>query len=440
MYSRPRTPSFTQPQTPPKASRTLQHNKIVKFPAHFSEFDEDSSDDDKVTPKAHTSHVPMGARPIQPSMVPEDLMLTNRPKLRIAQVDAGRPGSGGNFGSPSQRSVEGDKDANGIRSVGSRPTTPKTPRSSLSRSNSSRYSSTASPSSSTENSTLVITFDPTSITDIIFIPKNHNVEFHVNSSVISAASPVLADVIKEVFQSENGAQHGVEPIQSPIHVHKLDEKSEILDAVLRFCYPQKSKPKVRSITHLDRLLAACQRYQLSNGIHHLKIIIIQFASMAAAGKILGSPLECYGIACRFGFDDVAKLVSKYCLLVDIGKVDLGHALLGVDAKDTKRFFEFHNWRVCAAIKIIVTAVDAQELWCDGCSGLAEWYSVFVDKASCALTAAPVSMTIFSPSFITGCLKVAMKKCPYCIDHYLATKTQIRLAILQKDIDTLKDMV
>ncbi|KIM33998.1 hypothetical protein M408DRAFT_60671 [Serendipita vermifera MAFF 305830] len=284
-------------------------------------------------------------------------------------------------------------------------------------------------------------FPPTKLTNLILVAKDRTVDFHVETSIVFHHSPALATLIRPclpVIPQSNGLGQDAD-------VYRMDETYEVLDAILRFIYPQAIKPTVRSITHLARLLGACQKYEIATGIHTLSVLLVQFARMAASptnsNALIGSPIQCYGIACKFGFSNIAKLISTDCLAVDPLKSDLGISLVGVASKDVRRLFELHHSRGLAALSLVDAAVDADELWCEGCSGLAAWFDIWREMAEHELKSKPVSRTVFSPSFIAGCLKQATKKCPsHCMDHYLAPKTQLRFAILQKDIDRLKDMI
>ncbi|CAG7847289.1 SubName: Full=Uncharacterized protein {ECO:0000313/EMBL:CCA71024.1} [Serendipita indica DSM 11827] len=279
-----------------------------------------------------------------------------------------------------------------------------------------------------------IDFPPTEHTNLILIANDRNIEFHVESTLIFNASPVLADIISPLQKSRKEGEE--------VDVFALPETYESLDAIVRFSYPKSRKPLVRSMGHLKRLLNVCKTYEIVAGMHNLSVVIVQFAGMMVSGSMDGSPLECYALACEFGFPNIAKLVSTHCLYRDpLKSGELGMIFANVASRDIRRLFELHHSRGLAAIALVGAAVDANELWCDGCSGVASWYEYWREAATFELKSRPVSKTIFSPSFIAGCLKQAVKKCPTrCLGHYLSPKTQLRFAVLQKSIDALKDRI
>jgi hypothetical protein len=284
-------------------------------------------------------------------------------------------------------------------------------------------------------------FPPGDFTDLVLIPKDRDVEFHVQAATVFYESPLLGDVIRPFLSPRVECDDS----EAEMDFCMLDEPYEALDAVLRFISPQVSKPTVRSITHLARLLAVCKKYEIAAGMHTLSILLIQFAGMGAfptnRNTFVGSPIQCYGLACKFGLSNVANLISTSCLAVDPLKADLGTFLVGVATKDVRRLFDLHHSRGLAALRLVDAAIDAPEFWCKGCSGLASWYDIWREAAEKELKSKPISRTVFSPSFVAGCLKQAIKKCPsHCMDHYLAQKTQLRFAVLQKNIDSLRDRI
>jgi len=417
--------------------------------------------EDNITPKAYTSHVPMSGRSSSPTKANGSQgwpLLTNRLQPRTPRNPVTEADNPSNLGTSFQPRHEksllprvADLEAmqpphedfkDWYRQL------PQAPHNAVSLPPSAHISPASSRSPSKHwvlNSETKIPcspdFPPTDSTDLVLIPQDREVEFHVEAATVFHESPLLGDLIRPYITIPVGPGE-TEP---EVNVYIVDEAYEILDAVLRFIHPRITKPSVRSITHLVRLLDACKRYGVARGLHTLGVLLIQFAGMAASPTntniLIGSPIQCYGLACKFGFSNIAKLVSAHCLAVDPLKSDLGNCLAGVAPKDIRRLFDLHHSRALAALRLVDAAIDAHEFWCNGCSGLALWYDIWRQAAERELKSKPISKTVFSPSFIAGCLKQAAKKCPqHCMDHYLSPKAQLRFAVLQRDIDGLKDRI
>ena len=438
--------NVSAPRTPPLGG------SMPLGPTHPVNGDDDW--DDKVTPRAYTSYVPMAVRPAH-----ERNSDANRDRPMLTSLLP--PKSPGHVLKPRDTPRRGltvpTSDKKGSPSLAKTPHKragslasdflPHLPHGSSQASSLAPSVKFKSPShrSQTQSETQVldpvknlhcsIDFPPTEHTDLTLVAKDRNIEFHLESAIIFVASPVLADTLSPLQQSRSRVGN------EEMDVFALPETYESLDAIVRFSYPKARKPVVRSMEHLKRLLGVCRKYEVAAGLHNLSVVIVQFAGMMVSGSMDGSPLECYALACEFGFPNIAKLVSTQCLYRDpLKSGELGFIFANVAPKDIRRLFELHHSRGLAAIALVNATVDASEVWCVGCSGVASWYECWREAATFELKGRPVSRTIFSPSFIAGCLKQAVKKCPHCFEHYLAPKTQLRFAVLQKSIDALKDRI
>lgn len=405
--------------------------------------------EDNVTPRSYTSHFPASSTTSFDSRIDRTQLLTSRTKPKTPGAHATKPTK---ISSP--RVSTNIRDAGGKEEPSSLDNfedwcvnIPKATISAVSLPPSARISTTSrSPSKiwvhdPEANSHYSADFPPSRLTDLVLIPRDRDVTFHVETSIVFRGSPALADLIRPYLSLAPRDNTAVPEVD----IYMMEDTYEALDTILRFIYPHATKPAVRSITHLARLLAACKKYEVAAGIHILGVLLLQFAAMAASptntNTLVGSPIQCYGIACKFGLSNIAKLVSTHCLMVDPLKVNLGALLVGVAAKDMRRLFDLHHSRGLAALSLVDTAVDSDEFWCEGCSGVAAWFDIWRETAEHELKSKPISRTVFSPSFIAGCLKQATKRCPHhCMEHYLASKTQLRFAILQRDIDSLKSSI
>ena len=272
------------------------------------------------------------------------------------------------------------------------------------------------------------TFRPSPNTDLVLRAGDVSYEFHVSSKVLFKASPVLADKIKALG---HGKPVSVVEVGGSEVVIQLDEEAEVIDAILRYAYPKAKPPVVRSIEHLEKLLAACHRYKVEAGRHALGQLVITHAEK--------TPLTAYAIACRHELFDEARIISKYTLGVDLSKADLAFDFVGVPAANIRRLVQLHSTRASEAEILIDECRDA-DFHCRGCQGVAEWFVVFREAAKIELRLKPNTEEAFSLRFLAGCLRRASKTCGYCVDNYMSFKAQLALSVLKSDIDALNDRI
>ncbi|CUA72359.1 hypothetical protein RSOLAG22IIIB_01026 [Rhizoctonia solani] len=205
--------------------------------------------------------------------------------------------------------------------------------------------------------------------------------------------------------------------------------------MLRFIYSNRPRPQVESIAHLRCLLEAARKYDIQAAKRALgTAVLLEFATRV--------PISSFSLACQFGLDNEADLISKETLKVDIMMNENSSELNRVSLSYYHRLLRLHRIRATKAIDI-VNLINAEhpmdELdppYCDGCGSNATWWQVFVQFGGIELKRRPVTDTIFSAAFLAKCVRTARQVCGPCVDSYMQSDNQKLLARLKENIDAL----
>ncbi|CAE6433040.1 unnamed protein product [Rhizoctonia solani] len=224
-------------------------------------------------------------------------------------------------------------------------------------------------------------------------------------------------------------------IPTGIDVISWEDDANILDAMLRFIYSDRPKPKIESVFHLRLLLRAARKYDIEAAMHALGTGVL----LAIAES---EPLSAFVIACEVGLVDEATLISKETLKVDIMMDEKNSELGRVSLSYYHRLLRLHRLRAAKAVDII-SLVDAEHPmnefdppYCEGCGTNATWWQIFVQYGSIELKRRPVTDTVFSAAFLAKCVRTSRHVCGECIDSYMHTYSQTLLTRLKEDIDAL----
>ncbi|KAI0352391.1 hypothetical protein OH77DRAFT_1428686 [Trametes cingulata] len=151
----------------------------------------------------------------------------------------------------------------------------------------------------------------------LILRSNDDVGFHVRRSVLELASPTIADLL-----GTGNRQPGerTAPTVSPgasasasasahatpgIATVKLQEKSSVLDRLLRMCYPVAHRPFV-SLDELQPVIHAAHKYRMQGVMEDLEARLLEFADMY--------PLRVYAIAIRYEMqDETVRTAARHFL-------------------------------------------------------------------------------------------------------------------------------
>lgn len=116
------------------------------------------------------------------------------------------------------------------------------------------------------------------------------VDFHLHKSTLSIASPFFADMFT-LTQPQASSGDSDKPIID------VSEPADVLDRLLRFCYPVQY-PKFSTTSQLYPIFVAASKYQMEAVIKNLPLSLRHFIPTYSR--------EVFSISCHFGLEDVAK--------------------------------------------------------------------------------------------------------------------------------------
>ena len=162
--------------------------------------------------------------------------------------------------------------------------------------------------------------------------------FQVYSRFLAVASPVFHDMCKLPQPDADK--------NTSIPVVDVSERSEVMDALLRFIYPIKDPP-VKTLSMLSDVLAAADKYNMISAIQTLGRLLI-FPPIFVDKE----PVRVYAIACRYGLEEAAKVAASRSLTTDILCAPLMPELKWITAHDYQRLISLHQTHSHDAQKIL----------------------------------------------------------------------------------------
>ena len=167
----------------------------------------------------------------------------------------------------------------------------------------------------------------------IVLRTSDNVDFHVYSQILIAASPFF-EAMFDVPQPPLDQQQ----LKNGRPIINVSETSKALYPLLRICYPI-NKPENRSLEEVELSLAAALKFEMELPITVLTNDLESFAS--------SHPLKVWGIACRLRLESVAKYAAK-CAAKDTPLARPDFTVLGdmrgISAADYFRLREYCRLR------------------------------------------------------------------------------------------------
>ncbi|PPR04444.1 hypothetical protein CVT26_002273 [Gymnopilus dilepis] len=269
---------------------------------------------------------------------------------------------------------------------------------------------------------------PDSDVILLISEAGRNTEFHVHKCILAAASPFFADMfsLPQPPTSQFDEKTPIIPVSEPSHV---------LDAVLRYVYPVE-QPTIDSLDDLAAILGAAVKYEFMTAITALRKHLI------SSRFLHSSPIRVYAIACRYDFEEEAKIASRQTLCVDILDTSAPPIpdLKYISAYDYHRLLRLHARRSAAAIKLLKCP---ETLKCMQCNGSAftmhdgpKWWYQWEKAAREELNLRPVTEVAFSLDFLFGAVRAS--GCSRCPESILDSWKFLQL--LREEIDALPSTV
>ncbi|KAI0352404.1 hypothetical protein OH77DRAFT_804350 [Trametes cingulata] len=164
--------------------------------------------------------------------------------------------------------------------------------------------------------------------------------FRVYSQILCMASPVFEDMFAMAVPHDVSM-----PADQGPPVVPLAEENDVLDPLLRLCYPIEKLGRPRDLADIPPLLKAALKYMMPLPVSILTKELLAYAK--------DRPLQVWAIGCQLGLEDVAhagargaahlKELGTYNELREFVPVEdfLPHAL-GISAGDYFRLIQFHR--------------------------------------------------------------------------------------------------
>lgn len=130
----------------------------------------------------------------------------------------------------------------------------------------------------------------------LIIRTSDGVDFCVHTPVISVASPVLSEILS--------AKMGIISDPDGRQVLRLPEKGDVIEPLLRLCYPV-SRPQLRSLRQIRDVLNAATSYDIQVIGEMLETRLVAHAEQY--------PLQVYAIACRNNLENAARTAADYAV-------------------------------------------------------------------------------------------------------------------------------
>ncbi|KAJ6573431.1 hypothetical protein DFH09DRAFT_981730 [Mycena vulgaris] len=134
----------------------------------------------------------------------------------------------------------------------------------------------------------------------VILRTSDEVDFRVFKVILSLASPFFKSMFS-LPQTEGDLQSV--PTQ---------EDSDVLDTLLRFCYPC-ADPSIETLDQLHAVIEAMMKYEMHGVVERAQRHLRNFAK--------SQPVAVFAISCRYQWEDLAKVAARESLRVPLRKFD-----------------------------------------------------------------------------------------------------------------------
>lgn len=200
--------------------------------------------------------------------------------------------------------------------------------------------------------------------------SSDNVDFRIRDAILAEASTVFEDMfslpqLPQAGESRKRKERDEQEYRDGIPVVRVPESSNILENLLRFCYPVE-KPKIRSPEELCDTLEASRKYFMEQPE---KEIIQQFDKMAS-----DAPLSLYALAARRRWKKDMKVAAKASLSISFKAGTWVPEMKDMDAETYIRLHAYHDACSEAAASAILSHGGPSSYY--ACSAVTEKHGVW----------------------------------------------------------------
>jgi hypothetical protein len=293
----------------------------------------------------------------------------------------------------------------------------------------------------------------------IILQSSDGVLFHGFRWILAEASPVLRDMLGP--PPTNAVPESLERIVLP-------ELASTLELLLRLIYPMAPQPEFTCLLTLKAVLAAALKYEVTLASNTLR------KALVSPNFLENETLRVYAIACQFGLDDEAKIISRATLAIALLEEPLCNELKNISAYDYCRLLNLHSTRATAMKGVMALRSASCPIHCPCCSstsyqplgGLSAYHGVDLGRSRMAfnergpprvggrvggrvalwwiewerrakeeITRRPLTDVIFSLKFLSACANGGCRQCGTSV-----LDSWIFLDKLKEEMDALPDMI
>ena len=295
----------------------------------------------------------------------------------------------------------------------------------------------------------------------IILQSSDGVLFHNFRWILAEASPVFRDMLGSpatpTFSTPLVFSEPPERIMLP-------EPASILDPLLRLIYPVAPQPEFTCLSTLKAVLAAALKYEVALASSALR------QALVSPNFLENETLRVYAIACQFGLDDEAKIISRATLSIALLDEPLCDELKNISAYDYCRLLNLHRTRATAMKGVMALRGASCPIRCSYCSNtsneppgslpayhggdwgrgrtatngrgpprfggtVALWWIEWERQAKEEITTRPLTDVIFSLKFLSGCANTGCRQCGTSV-----LDSWTFLEKLKEEMDALPDMI
>lgn len=177
----------------------------------------------------------------------------------------------------------------------------------------------------------------------------------MRKGILAEASSVFDDMFG-IPQPENTPSQG--DTREGLPVVRLEENSDILQWLLRLCYPGNT-PRIDDLDNLRPVIRAAMKYDIPEVLRTLKENLSSFAE--------SMPVRVYAIALQFRFEAKAREAARAFLARPVESADVPE-LVEITGKDLHNLLKYH--RACSVVAARVASdpswVPQSEVWFGTC--------------------------------------------------------------------------
>jgi len=242
-------------------------------------------------------------------------------------------------------------------------------------------------------------------------------KFCLHRCILMAASPFFKDMFS-LPQSTLLQRKDVPEVP-------VSEHANTLALLFQFLYPFKN-PEIETLDDLVLVLDAALKYDFTAVIENLKTLLISPCFLEFF------PLRVYAIACRYEFEEEARVASRYTLHENILDGQLSDDLKYITAYSYHRLLELHRHRARDAQDLLRPNQNLKCLQCNssghGSFGYPKWWHEFEAKAKMELAIRPTTDIIFNINFLAQASVAGCPRCPASLLESAGFLTELKQKI------------